>query len=106
MKITALHLLHTLALDSIIGFLSWYERTSIHLFLNNKISPDELSENITELATIIMLHNITAPNMKYGHDRLLYYEENNNWMPIENYFANNPEILHKLKELTIKNETL
>ncbi|MCT2563974.1 hypothetical protein [Chryseobacterium herbae] len=113
MEITAIDLINTLTIDSIFGVLSWYERTAIHQYLNNKISPEDMPEKVTVLASVVKENNIVPPQMKYGQDRLKYYLQEyreyefldlpNEWLQIEEYAKYYPELTQKIKEITNKN---
>ncbi|WP_086984865.1 hypothetical protein [Elizabethkingia miricola] len=73
--ITEYHILHALAIDSIYGVLSWYDRATVHQFLNHKISPEEISPKAHALIVTITENKIEAPEMRYMDDRLLYYKQ-------------------------------
>lgn len=61
-----------LQLDSIFGVLSWDERIRIHLILKGEeIEP---SANISILYEWVVKWEWLPPVMRYGQDRLLYYE--------------------------------
>ncbi|WP_343642906.1 hypothetical protein [Chryseobacterium sp.] len=87
--------------------MSWYDRTALHLFSNQKITSEELPERVVLLATIIIENNIQAPQMKYGQDRLKYYLQEykecefldlaNEWLQVEDYKKYHPEIATKIK---------
>lgn len=109
MEITAIDLINTLTIDSIFGVLSWYERTMIHQYLNNKLSPDDMPEKVTMLAVLVKENEIVPPQMKYGQDRLKYYLQEyrecefldlpNEWLQVEEYLKYHPEITMKIKSL-------
>jgi predicted ArsR family transcriptional regulator len=111
MEITAIDLINTLTIDSIFGVLSWYERTTIHLYLSNKISPEDMPEKVTTLATVVKENKIVPPQMKIGQDRLKYYLQEyrecefldlaNEWLQVEEYLKYHPEITQEIKKITI-----
>ncbi|SIT25466.1 hypothetical protein SAMN05421786_1159 [Chryseobacterium ureilyticum] len=76
-----------LQLDSLIGFLSWQERTDIHK--NHEIS----SSRIKLAYEWIIKENWKPPKMKYGQDRLLYFYDpiNNHWLWDEDYLKVHPQ---------------
>ena len=71
-----------LQLDSIFGVLSWDERIRIHLILKGEeIQP---TENIKILYEWVTKWHWLPPIMRYGQDRLLYYENQSGELrPIE-----------------------
>ena len=76
-----------LQLDSLIGFLTWQERTDIHR--KNDIS----SSKIKAAYEWVISEKWNAPPMKYGQDRLLYYydPDKDTWMCDETYLKNYPQ---------------
>lgn len=61
-----------LQLDSIFGVLSWDERIRIHLIIKGEeILP---TTNITNHYDWVLKWEWFPPVMRYGQDRLLYYE--------------------------------
>ena len=98
-----------LAIDSIFGVLSWYDRTALHLFSNQKITSEELPERVVLLASLIIANNIEAPQMRYGQDRLKYYLQEykehdcidlqNEWLQVEEYKNYHPEFSEKIKKV-------
>lgn len=109
MEITAIDLINTLTMDSIFGILSWYERTMIHLYLNNKVSPEDMPEKVTAMAVTIKESGIAPPQMRYGQDRLKYYLQqykecefldlSNEWLQVEEYQKYHPELTIKINQL-------
>lgn len=107
MEITAIDLINTLTIDSIFGVLSWYERTTIHQYLNNKLPPDDMPEKVTMLAVLVKESEFVPPQMKYGQDRLKYYLQeyrecefldlSNEWLLVEEYPKYHTEISTKIK---------
>lgn len=63
---------NVLQLDSIFGLLTYKERVRIHLILQEKIS--EATPYIKELYAWCEKWNWLPPEMRYGQDRLLYFE--------------------------------
>jgi len=62
-----------LQLDSIFGVLSWDERIRIHLILKGEeMQPNT---NISLLYEWVVKWEWLPPVMRYGQDRLLYYED-------------------------------
>ena len=75
-------LLKVLQLDSIINILKWEERMMIHFQIQDRT--DSTTENIEKLSQWIKLNKWIPPEMKYGQDRLLYFEnEPGEWLSIE-----------------------
>ncbi|MCW3168938.1 hypothetical protein OMO38_10430 [Chryseobacterium sp. 09-1422] len=61
-----------LILDSIYRILKWNDRVRIHLLMQDKIS--ESTENIQLLYDWCLKFKWLPPKLKYGQDRLQYYE--------------------------------
>lgn len=109
MEITAIDLINALTIDSIYGVLTWYERTLIHLYLNNKIPPEDMPEKVTKFTIIIKKLRVAPPQMKYGQDRLKYYLQEykqcefldlpNEWLQVEEYQKYHPELTEKINGL-------
>ena len=78
-------LFKVLQLDTIIRVLSWKERVRIHLYLQNRHK--STTPLILKLYDWINENQWEAPNIRYGQERLLYYEaRNKEWRPIEELF--------------------
>lgn len=110
MDITNYHLLHALAIDSIYGMLSWYDRATVHQCINEKISPAEISPKAQTLIVTVAENKIEAPEMRYMDDRLLYYKQiytdgkldlKPDWLPIYEYSAYHSEITTIIKNITL-----
>lgn len=75
-------LIKILQLDSIVRCLDWEDRIRIHLYLNGRARVT--SPKILAAAEWIEKWQWIAPEMRYGQDRLLYYENaSSEWRPIE-----------------------
>jgi hypothetical protein len=90
--------LEILALDSLYGVLSWYERCWLHLLSNGK-QPGDVSERIVALYMIVKSTEWQIPDRKIGHDRLGQYYENGKWNDDEFYSKNHPEITRLIKQI-------
>lgn len=110
MDITNYHLLHALAIDSIYGMLSWYDRATVHQCINEKILPEEISPKAQALIITVAENKIEAPEMRYMDDRLLYYKQiytdgkldlKPDWLPIYEYSAYHSEITTIIKNITL-----
>lgn len=83
-----------LVLDSIYHFLDWTERVRIHLYMHDK-TQSTTPEILTAYEWIIS-NDWQAPHLKYGDDRLLYFESKPNvWTTIEDYQCENINQLKK-----------
>ena len=75
-------LLLVLRLDSIAHLLTWQERVRVHLYMSGRAKTT--TPNIIAMYEWIILTHWIAPEMRYGQDRLLYYENQKaSWQPIE-----------------------
>lgn len=83
-----------LVLDSIYHFLDWTERVRIHLYMSDKMK--STTPKILSACEWIEKNEWKAPNIKYGQDRLLYFESKKDvWTPIEEYQCKNINQLKK-----------
>lgn len=75
-------LLKVLQLDSITHCLDWEDRIRTHLYLNGRARVT--SPKILAAVQWIEKWHWIAPEMRYGQDRLLYYENaSGEWRPVE-----------------------
>ncbi len=88
--------LEILALDSLYGVLSWYERCWLHLESIGK-AQGEASHRIKALYTTIDETGWEAPHRRAGQDRCGQYQENGEWKEIEKYPKDHPELTQQLK---------
>lgn len=73
-----------LILDSIYRILDWKDRVRIHLLMQNKIT--EPSATIQIIYEWIFKTKWQAPTLKYGQDRLQYFENDvDEWLLVEEY---------------------
>ncbi len=83
-------LLKILQLDSLCGFLSWYERVTVHMAIRdiNNEQPVEISDKIIKLYQWIDDNAWEPPKMKYGQDLFQYFYDPDSdlWLPNEHYF--------------------
>ncbi|MEI7486819.1 MAG: hypothetical protein WCJ72_05325 [Chryseobacterium sp.] len=87
-----------LQLDSLTGFLDWVDRAEIHLYRDNaKIA----SKRVLAAYEWIIKENWEAPQMKYGHDRVLYFydPDSETWLPDEYYLKLYPQYKQELTKL-------
>lgn len=101
-----------LALDSIYKILTWGDRLYLHAAIQG-VRSNELAQNKRLLAVLewITDNDWQPPKTKYGHDRLLYYLEefeyvkikqvSPEWLPIEQYAEEYPEITEQILKLKI-----
>lgn len=84
-----------LKLDSLIGFLSWYDRAMIHK------GDSIVSKRIFEAYAWICREGWEPPEMKYGQDRLLYFfhPEYDCWFVDEDYLKLYPKYKEELTKL-------
>ena len=94
--------LEILALDSLYGVLSWYERAWLHLVIHGK-EKGIPSPRIMALYKVIDSTGWEAPKRKVGHDRLGQYYENGIWNDDEHYHKAHPEITQLI--IQIKNSS-
>lgn len=90
-----------LQLDSIFEFLTWKERAYIHQYDRLKID----SKKIITAYNLIIDINWQSPGMRYGQDRLLYYEnpyKEFEWILIEEYKKQFPAIEKAVEHLNQK----
>lgn len=87
-----------LQLDSIIGFLNWIDRVTIHHYNGNE---PELSPKVLAAYKWIVKENWESPQRKYGHDRVLYFYDHDSeqWLPDEYYLKLFPEYKQELTKL-------
>lgn len=106
MEITDYHLLHALAIDSIYGILSWYDRATVHQCINEKIPYEEITPKAQALIVTVAEERIKAPEMRYMDDRLLYYKQvytdekldlKPEWLPIYEYPAYHSDLTTIIK---------
>lgn len=77
-----------LQLDSIFHFLSWDDRIRIHLYMLERFQ--STTPHILAVYEWITKNEWSAPEMRYGQDRLLYFEiKEDQWEPVENYQCEN-----------------
>lgn len=75
-------LLKILQLDSIAHLLTWEERIKVHLYRNGRAKMT--TPKILAVAEWIERYAWLPPEMRYGQDRLVYYENQpGEWRPIE-----------------------
>lgn len=87
-------LLDVLKLESVAHLLSWEERIMIHLMIGGRAS--QTTERIEKMRQWIICHQFEVPLMRYGQDRLLYFQDRtDDWVPIEelNEYINQFKIL-------------
>lgn len=84
-----------LQLDSLINFLTWQDRTEIHH------SPNITSIKVKQAYNWIISTEWSAPKMKYGQDRLLYFfhPDYDCWFVDEDYFKLFPDFKNDLIQL-------
>lgn len=86
-------LLKVLQLDSLLHRLTWYDRARVHQFMAG--SAEKVSQSVYKIYLWIKKTDWQPPNVRYGQDRLLYYENNlGEWRPVE-------ELEETIKELPI-----
>ncbi|GAA4156759.1 hypothetical protein GCM10022217_16110 [Chryseobacterium ginsenosidimutans] len=73
-----------LQLDSLIDFLSWYERSQIHHYKEGDVIT---SKKVLTAIEWIKKMNWESPQTKYGQDRILYFydPDSDHWFTDENY---------------------
>jgi len=87
----------TLALDSIFGVLSVWDRVSIHYYNLEKITLPNITPRARKLLDLVFTNDITMPEMRYISDvsipELYFYNlDTEKWTPIEKFQADYPNI--------------
>ncbi|WP_308004463.1 hypothetical protein [uncultured Chryseobacterium sp.] len=87
----------TLALDSIYNVLSWYDRVSLHYYLQNG---SLLTANAIKLLDIVKKHEWYPPKMRYNQNNLLeYYEpKQESWLHVNQYIANYSKLTTQIQK--------
>lgn len=87
-----------LALDSLYGILSWYDRCWLHLKRIDRIS-EKTSPRTVALCKVIEQTGWEPPERRPGQDRCGQYKnENGEWLEIEDYARNHPELTELIKQ--------
>ncbi len=89
--------LEILALDSLYGVLSWYERCWLHMVSIGKES-GQPSLRIMSLYKVLVNIEWDAPKRRPGQDRCGQYFEDGKWLEIEHYPKNHPEITNQIRK--------
>ena len=93
-------LLHAiLALDSIYGLLTWFDRCYLHLCIVDKEGDLVPSERVSKLGHWIKNHRWQSPGIRIGDDRLEYYLSGNHRIILEDYPKYHIEITKQLKNI-------
>ncbi|MBT0572090.1 hypothetical protein N4238_05720 [Riemerella anatipestifer] len=91
--------IHILSLDSIFRLLTWQERLLLHHGISKR-KEMKFTLKLQVISDWIAHAKWEAPIMKYGQDRLLYFEnENGNLQMIDTYIKNHSYIIDQINDL-------
>lgn len=87
----------TLALDSIYNILSWYDRVSLHTYMQGKTL---ITENATKLLKFVKKYEWYSPKMRYNQNNILeYYDyKTENWLLASQYSKNHSGLTIQIQE--------
>ncbi|SMC75323.1 hypothetical protein [Chryseobacterium sp. YR221] len=87
----------TLALDSIYNILSWYDRVSLHTYMQGKTL---VTENAAKLLKFVKRYEWSSPKMRYNQNNILEYYDSKveNWLPASRYIENHPGLTTQIQE--------
>lgn len=87
----------TLALDSIYNVLSWYDRVSLHTYMQGKTL---VTEKATKLLKFVKKTEWYSPKMRYNQNNMLeYYDaKTENWLLASQYIKNHPRLTTQIQE--------
>lgn len=88
-----------LELDSLLGYLDWYDRASTHLYFLGKINTP--TNNVLLVYDWINKNEWISPEQKYTQERLKYWLNpyTKEWEPNELFKSHYPKIDLELKNL-------
>ncbi|MRM97306.1 hypothetical protein [Riemerella anatipestifer] len=91
--------IHILSLDSIFRLLTWQERLLLHHGISKR-KEMKFTPKLQVISDWIAHARWEAPVMKYGQDRLLYFEnEKGNWQLIDAYIIQHSYIPDQINDL-------
>lgn len=87
----------TLALDSIYNVLSWYDRVSLHTYMQGKTL---VTENAAKLLKFVKKNEWYSPKMRYNQNNVLEYYDSKaeNWLLASQYSKNYPGLTIQIQE--------
>ena len=88
-----------LALDSLIGFLTWFDRAYLQLAKLGKQGELEPSDRILFLGNWMERTGFTVPRTKYGQERMLYFQNKyDRWVLADQFLFHHPELAKAIND--------